>query len=314
MSTMKNWLPALLLAISASLSLAPSMADAKRLGGGGSSGLQRSLPTAPPPKPTAPANPQQAAPTTMPSPAGAAAAATPKRNWLGPVAGLAAGLGLAALMSHLGLGEQFASFLMLALLAMVALVAIRFVMARMGRPQPAVAGGRIEPAPIRPEPAAPPMARTGQPAGVELSADGSTRLAPLGAEPAAAALPSDFDAEGFARSAKTIFIRMQAANDAADLNDLRAFTTPEMFAVARLDIQDRGAKAQATDVVQVEAEVLDVEQQGERQIVSVRFHGKIREEAEGPVGDFDEVWHLQRWSHDPNWKIAGIQQIQAAAG
>jgi predicted lipid-binding transport protein (Tim44 family) len=313
MTAMKTWLPALLLAIATSLSLAPSMADAKRLGGGGSAGLQRSLPTAPPAKPTAPANPQQAAPSTMPNPAGAAAAAAPKRNWLGPVAGLAAGLGLAALMSHLGLGEEFASILMLALLAMVAFVAIRFVMGRMGRPQPAAAGAgaRIEPAAEVPQPVATqPMGRSAPAVGGgELSADGSTQLAPLGGGTARAGnLPADFDADGFARIAKTIFIRLQAANDAGDLNDLRSFTTPEMFAVARLDIQDRGARAQTTDVVQVDAEVLDFEQEGERQIVSVRFHGKIREEADGAVADFDEVWHLQRWSHDPNWKIAGIQQ------
>jgi predicted lipid-binding transport protein (Tim44 family) len=188
-------------------------------------------------------------------------------------------------------------------------------MSRMGRPQPVAAGpagGRLEPPPlVTPEPAARPMARTGlgAAAGGELAADGTTRLAPLGgAGGRAANLPADFDGEGFARIAKMVFIRMQAANDAGDLNDLRSFTTPEMFAVARLDIQDRGARAQATDVVQVDAEALDFEQEGERQIVSVRFHGKIREEADGPVTDFDEVWHLQRWSHDPNWKVAGIQQ------
>ena len=77
-----------------------------------------------------------------------------------------------------------------------------------------------------------------------------------------------------------IFIRMQAANDSADLNDLRAFTTPEMFAAIKLDLQERGAKAQRTDVVRVDAEVLDVASEAERQIVSVRFHGLIREEDE----------------------------------
>jgi predicted lipid-binding transport protein (Tim44 family) len=187
-------------------------------------------------------------------------------------------------------------------------------MSRMGRLQPAAAGagGRIEPAAEMPQPAAArPMARSlPAAAGGELAADGVTRLASIGGGASRAGnLPADFDAEGFARIAKMVFIRMQAANDAGDLNDLRSFTTPEMFAVARLDLQDRGARAQATDVVQVKAEALDFEQEGERQIVSVRFHGKIREVADGPVTDFDEVWHLQRWSHDPNWKVAGIQQM-----
>ena len=38
----------------------------------------------------------------------------------GPVAGLAAGLGLAALASHFGFGEELASMMMLASLAMAA--------------------------------------------------------------------------------------------------------------------------------------------------------------------------------------------------
>ncbi|MEP7100706.1 MAG: Tim44-like domain-containing protein, partial [Burkholderiales bacterium] len=113
--------------------------------------------------------------------------------------------------------------------------------------------------------------------------------------------------------AKMIFIRMQAANDTADLNDLRAFTTPEMFAAARLDLQERGSSAQTTDVVRIDAEVLDVASEAERQIVSVRFHGLIREEKDGAAAPFDEVWHLVRPADGSReWAIAGIQQAQAA--
>ena len=48
--------------------------------------------------------------------------------------------------------------------------------------------------------------------------------------------------------------------------------------------------------------------EGDRQIVSVRFHGQIREDQNAPVEDFDEIWHLQRWGDAPSWSIAGIQQ------
>ena len=109
-------------------------------------------------------------------------------------------------------------------------------------------------------------------------------------------------------SAKTIFIRLQAANDSADLNDLRAFTTPELFASLRLDLQDRGSAAQQTDVVTLNAELLDFAQESEQQVVSVRFHGLIREEANAPAAAFDEVWHLVRpLDASRSWAIAGIQ-------
>jgi len=130
---------------------------------------------------------------------------------------------------------------------------------------------------------------------------------------AATSLPAGFDVEAFERVAKMIFIRMQAANDAGDLNDLRAFTTPEMFAAVRLELQERGPTAQRTDVVRVDAEVLDVTSESDRQVVSVRFHGLIREVADGVAEPFDEVWHLVKPSDGSReWAIAGIQQSNAA--
>jgi predicted lipid-binding transport protein (Tim44 family) len=320
---MKNWLFAVAVVVASTLAVAPAITEAKRFGGGSSSGMQRNMPSQAPAKP---AGQQQAAPSQSPAAGGAPAAAAAKRSWMGPIAGLAAGLGIAALMSHLGLGEAFGNFLMLALLAVVAVVAIRFLMRRFGAanaPQAyagagaSTGGGATAPSYDKLVPAeADAMRRNVNPGSdnAQVAADGRTMLSPLGAAGVAAAsgatksLPAGFDAEAFERVAKTIFIRMQAANDAGDLNDLRSFTTPEMFAVARLDLQDRKGNNQTTDVEQVEAEVLDLEQSGDRQVVSVRFYGKIREQADAAAEDFDEIWHLQRWGDTPSWAIAGIQQ------
>jgi predicted lipid-binding transport protein (Tim44 family) len=312
---MKNWLFAVAVVVASALAVAPSISDAKRFGGGSSSGMQRSLPSAAPAKPAAP---QQAAPTAGAAPAAAAA----KRNWMGPIAGLAAGLGIAALMSHLGMGEAFGNFLMMALLAVAAVFVIRFLMRRFaaGNAAPGVGAQRAQLASASATPAAPAWSAPAAPAEAavmqrshdagqavpQMSADGSSRLAPLSAAPVG--LPADFDAEGFERVAKMIFIRLQAANDAGDLNDLRNFTTPEMFAMAKLELQDRGNKAQTTDVVKVDAEVLDLAKEGERQVVSVRFHGQIREDIGAKAEDFDEIWHLVRFGDSPSWAISGIQQ------
>nr|HET7859721.1 Tim44-like domain-containing protein [Caldimonas sp.] len=287
------------LALATTTALAPDAADARRLGGGGAIGMQRTMPpraptATPPVQPAAPAATPQVPATT-----GAAAAAAPRRSWLGPVAGIAAGLGIAALMSHLGLGAAFGEFLTLLLLGFVAIVAIRFVMRRMV-PQPASAGARFAGA----------GASSPQPAAFGAGASSATNV---GASAVAARLPGDFDAAGFDRIAKMIFIRLQAANDAGDLADLRAFTTPEMFAAIRLELQERRA-AQRTDVVRVDAEVLDVATERDRQVVSVRFHGLIREEAEAGATPFDEVWHLVRpGDGSREWAIAGIQPTVAGA-
>ena len=106
---MKNLILTLIFAV-LSLGFGVAEVEAKRLGGGSSFGMKRQ------------ATPQQAPrqPAAGQTPASGAAAAAPKRSWMGPIAGLAAGLGLAALFSHLGLGEGMASFVMILLLAAAA--------------------------------------------------------------------------------------------------------------------------------------------------------------------------------------------------
>ncbi len=299
---MKNFFLSVFVAL-AGFGIAIPDAEAKRLGGGGFSGMQRSAPARP-----APATPpSQQAPAATPGATGAAPAAAAGRSWMGPVAGLAAGLGLAALMSHLGLGEEMANILTIALLAVAALWLVRFL-ARRFAPEPArsapqgmqyvgLAGPR-EPTPILPGSSA-----GGSPAKAAVHAAGSD------AAQTAFALPAGFDAAAFERIAKLIFIRMQAANDKADLEDLRQFSTPEMFAVFKLDLQDRRDAAQQTDVVQLAAELVDFEQDDARQVVSVRFHGLIREEKDAPAAPFDEIWHLVKpQDGSREWAIAGIAQ------
>ena len=290
---MKSLLIALAIAFVAATS-APSDAFARRIGGGGTAGMQRSLPPRSSPEIARPAAPA-AQPAPAPVTAAAPAAAMPKRSWLGPIAGLAAGLGIAALMSHLGMGAEFGNILMLVLLAGVAFVAIRFLMRRFSQGAAAPRGMQYSGAGA-PLPPATPLSQ-------------GFGFTPAAQPPTVTQLPPGFDAAGFERIAKMIFIRLQAANDSGDLNDLRAFTTPEMFAAIKLDLQDRGANTQQTDVVRVDTEVLDVTSESDRQIVSVRFHGLIREEIGAGAEAFDEIWHLVKPADGSReWAIAGIQQ------
>ena len=280
-----------------SLSFVTTHVEAKRLGGGSSSGMQRQTP------PPQPAQQVPAKPAATPGAAApAAAAATPKRSWMGPIAGLAAGLGIAALMSHLGMGAAMGNILTMILLAVAAVFLVRFLMRRFG-PNAAARGA--------------PQGMQFAGAGPSLNnapAFGSGSGAPLvgATEPTLAPvsnLPEGFDAPAFERIAKLIFIRMQAANDANNLDDLRQFATPEMFATFRLELQERKATAQQTDVVQLNAQVLDFAQEADRQIVSVRFHGLIREEKDAPTTTFDEIWHLVKPTDGSReWAIAGIAQ------
>ena len=108
-----------------------------------------------------------------------------------------------------------------------------------------------------------------------------------------------------------IFIRLQAANDEANLDDLRKFTTPELFASLRLDLQERGETAQQTDVMQLDAQIVDTAQEHGQWVVSVNFSGMIREEVGAGAQPFSELWHLVRpVDESRDWAIAGISPIE----
>ncbi|RZI43533.1 hypothetical protein EGT07_07070 [Herbaspirillum sp. HC18] len=302
---MKKFLIALMIALTAA-SMAVSDAEAKRLGGGGSfgrqsQGLSRPAPMQSPnqaanPSPAKPATPPSAAPQPTPKPA------SPWRNILG---GALLGLGLGALLSHFGIGGGFASMLssllMIALIAMAVMFILRLLRSRngAGSEQPAYAGGnpsfRTPEIGSRIEPLAQPVAFQSEPA--------------VGAT-AAVNVPSDFDVPSFLRHAKTYFIRLQAAWDRADINDIREFTTPEMFAELRLQIQERGASPNHTDVVSLDAELTGFEQTGNEYMASVKFSGMIKEAENAPAEPFAEVWNLIKpVSGQGGWVLAGIQQL-----
>jgi len=288
---MKKSLFAILLAL-LSLALTIGNAEAARLGGGKSTGMQRQAVT---PRPATPAQATPATPSAAPAPM-----ATPKRNWMGPLAGLAAGLGIAALLSHFGMGEGMGNFLMIALLVIAAIFAFKLLFRR--NAQTARQAEPLQYAGVGRPGMTPPPSSAAQ-------SFGSTTAAAPGNE-AVRNVPEGFDVDGFLRIAKLNFVRLQASNDAKNLDDIREFVSPELFAEIKLQMDERGNINQQTDVVTLNAELLEVVTEGNRHVASVRFHGMIREETGAAAAPFDEVWNLTKpLDGAKGWIIAGIQQL-----
>ena len=291
------------------LALVATDVEAARLGGGKSFGRQSSAVTQRSAQP--PAAPAQQAQPSPASPAPGAAAPKPAGSrWMAPLAGLAAGLGLAALASHFGLSEELGTVLLVMLLAFAAVVVVRMILARRAPARPVLQTGyaasgvgteatvRYSPLPDQEGPS------------------GASRPAPV-VQPAGAAagsshwyVPADFDVEGFVRNAKVQFVRLQAAFDAGDLNDLREFTAPEMFAELKMQIDERKGAKNVTDVVKLDAELLGIESGSVDHMASVRFSGLMRDGDTAPAQPFDEVWNLTKPTDGGGgWVLAGIQQL-----
>jgi predicted lipid-binding transport protein (Tim44 family) len=280
-------------------------AEAKRMGGSKSMGKQSQGVTQK--QQAAPAQPAQApaaAPATAAKPAAAPAAAQPKKGFGmgGILGGLAAGLGLGWLLSHFGLGEAAASFLMgFLMVAAVAMIGLwlfrRFANNGQATYKASPAGGapwenqqrfdRQEPVNV-----------------------GSSSAAPVVEAAAADVAIKDFDQESFLLNAKKHFVHLQEAWDRGDLEKLREFATPEMFAELNQDLQARATEQNRTEVLTIEADLLGVESLQDVYLASVRFSGMIREQADGPAESFVEVWNLTKpVNGQGGWVLAGIQQL-----
>ena len=200
--------------------------------------------------------------------------------------GILGGLALGGVLGYLFGGSGLLGFLLLAALAVAVVFGIRAAMARrQERPRPVQFAGIADEtvaAPPPPQPAA-------------------------GTAAPASGVPVGFDTAGFLRAAKMNFIKLQLANDARRLDEIREFTTREMYDELRRDLP---AGAQQTDVVALNADLLELATERGEHWAAVRFSGMVRETPGTEAVGFEEVWNLVKPADGSSgWLLAGIQQM-----
>jgi predicted lipid-binding transport protein (Tim44 family) len=163
---------------------------------------------------------------------------------------------------------------------------------------------------MRNRPAGQPLQYAGMPGSVQPPIE--TLPGGAGAQSVAATTgrwPAGFNAAEFVRHARLNFVKLQEAHDKGDLSALRDFLSPDVYREIEADIRATAGAAQNTEVVTLEAEVLDVAEESGSYVVSVRFSGLIRESADGTPEAFSEIWHLAKpLTGRAGWVVAGIQQ------
>lgn len=299
----------------------------------------------------APANPQNGSNAAAPAAAGAAAApaaAAARKPWAGMLGGLAAGLGLAWLANSLGLGGAFGNILMFALLAFAVIAIVGFIMRRRNggdagpsaspfafqgagngngpKPEtpaqynPAKVGNDASARPwenqatafdARPAAGAESGSMIGSALGGAAAASGTSALA--GSQ--TWGVPAGFDTPGFLAAAKRNFVTLQDAWDRADIEALRSMMTNNMVNEIRTQLSEReshlGGRANKTEVVVLEAQLLGIEEEADGYLASVEFSGMIREEPSSGPSPFREVWNMAKPKDgSAGWLVAGVQALQ----
>jgi predicted lipid-binding transport protein (Tim44 family) len=261
-------------------------AQAAKLGGARSIGAQRSITSAPPS--AAPAKPAQAAPAAaQPQPASGFA------RWAPLLGGLALGGALGWLMGANGMGGMMVGLLLVGLLVFAGIFIVRLLTQKRGE-----APQRFQYAGMGSETvAAPPPS---QAVGFEAPQSVAVR----------SNVPDGFDVAGFLKGAKLNYMRLQIANDQGNLEELREFTSDELFEELKKDLVGRGNVKQQTDVLALNADLLEVVTEGDKHWASVRFSGSLREAPGDAPQGFEEVWNLAKpVSGAGGWQLAGIQQM-----
>ena len=321
--------------LAAALVVMHPLAEAKRMGGGGSIGKQSSNvtqrqatpPVAPPARPAQQQNAQQNTAASRPA---TPAAAPAKKPWGAMLGGLAAGLGLAWLANALGFGEAFANMLMFGLLALLVIVVVGAILRARANKKAMPAAASASPyafqgagAPVAPEAVVTPPQYKPHNVGNDASArpweqvpgaTGSMIGSGLGAVAANWDVPADFDAPGFLEASKRNFVTLQAAWDQGDIATLRSMMTDEMLAEIRSQLDEREAESTGepnqTDVVMIDAKLLGIEELPDAYMASVEFSGLIREEPSAGPTPFREVWNMSKpKDNSSGWLVAGLQAL-----
>ena len=294
------------------------VAEAKRFGGGKSFGFQKQV--APKQYNQTPSK-HAAAPaknTTTAKPAPAANSGASK--WLGPLAGIAAGGLLAAML--FGDGFEGLQLFDILLFALIAFVLFKLLRHRVTSQQQAAYEGmqrqeqrdyrnadtysNVQTRQSKSEAPAYQPEVQGSIFGADLE-DG------LGQGTSANAhyfdeIPSWFDEAQFVEGAKSHFIALQKAWDEVDLNEIKSYCTESLYSALELELQGVQPGDNQTRVDELNAEMAAIAVDGEFLVVSIRFTGFIEEDAHGAHA-FNEVWHIRRLANDEgNWRVAGIQQ------
>lgn len=268
---------ALALCIGLTLSLD---ASAKRMGGGKSFG---SAPTHQTRQATPPANQPGAAPAANGRQAGAASGAS---RWLGPLAGLAAGGLLASLFMGDGFeGLQVFDFLIIGL---IAFVIFRLIAARKRQQQasPAPAGGA-------------PYQREQQ----SLFGGSSAPAAHV------ANAPSWFNEERFVNAAREHFMALQQHWDAAEMDKIGEFVTPQMLSFLKEERASLGDGFQSTYIDNLDVQLDGIDELADKTVATVTFRGISKTSRFEQGESFSESWRMERLTgNDQPWRVAGIRQ------
>jgi predicted lipid-binding transport protein (Tim44 family) len=135
---------------------------------------------------------------------------------------------------------------------------------------------------------------------------------PMAAHAEEVKIPKDFDQDDFMKGAKAVYTRLQSSWDKRDLEDIRQFTSKEVWQEISRQAQEDPQPGK-TDILRVNARLLEVATSNRHTVASVLFDVMMRESKEDDMAkEVREIWHFSKDDNDPKsfWVLEGLQQVE----
>jgi predicted lipid-binding transport protein (Tim44 family) len=126
------------------------------------------------------------------------------------------------------------------------------------------------------------------------------------------ALPPGFDADEFLKGANAVYVRLQASWAKRDLQDIRQFTSDEVFGEISRQAQEDPVPGK-TELLMINSRVIEVRDVDNQRIVSVLYDVMMRENEDTLSKQVRELWHFSQEQDKPEafWLLEGIQQVES---
>ena len=118
------------------------------------------------------------------------------------------------------------------------------------------------------------------------------------------------ETQAFLQVARQSFLQMQAAWDRADLPAMGVLASESLLEDLREQLAQRGQAGNHTEVLELHARLVALEDLHEALLASVEFSGLIRERLDDSAAPFRELWLLAKVkSADLGWRLARVQSL-----
>ena len=118
-----------------------------------------------------------------------------------------------------------------------------------------------------------------------------------------------FDEAAFLTQVRQRYLDLRQAWDAGDLGPFRDSTAPGLYASLQVALAARAHGGGRTEIVTLQALLLELRALDGEQRASVEFAGLVRDGRWGGAQPVREVWQLARPAGGGDWVLAGIETL-----